>query len=65
MAEVAALRDRAGRRVSGKKQNLKVVLPSYHKTVTVSSEAERDLLLKADRLRGSIERTQQQRAGAG
>lgn len=51
--------------MSGRKQNLKVVLPSYHKTVTVSSEAERDLLLKADRLRGSIERTQQQRAGAG
>lgn len=62
---MAALRAKASRRVSGKKHDLKVVLPSYHKTVTVSSEAERDLLLKADRLRGSIERTQQQRAGTG
>lgn len=51
--------------MSGRKHHLKVVLPSYHKTVTVSSEAEWDLLLKADRLRGSIEKRQQQRAGAG
>jgi hypothetical protein len=41
-----------------------VNLPAYDTTVSVSSQAEKNLLLKADKLRAAVQKRQQDRSDA-